>query len=375
MRSDTTAFEARVEVPGGCGYPVRVGRGVLRDLPALLREHAPAHRYALVADARVLAHHGDHITGILTAAGVELTVHTFPPGEENKNREQWARLTDEMLAAGIGRDGCVVALGGGVAGDLAGFVAATFMRGIPVVQLPTSLVAMVDSSVGGKTGVDVPSGKNLVGAFHPPRFVLADTELSATLPRSERSQGLAEAVKHGAILDASYLRAIVDGAEVLLGGDPAATASMVARSVELKSGVVSRDEREGGLRQILNFGHTLGHAFEAASDFQLPHGSSVAIGMVLEARLGVRLGVTGPEVPEALEVALRAVGLPVRPDASFDPDTLLDLVSRDKKVRRGVSRYVLLRVLGEVDPGEGWSHAVPPEVVREVLIESIPGSV
>ena len=375
MRNDATSFETRVEVPGGLGYPVRVGRGVLGDLPGLLREHASAHRYALLADARVLAHHGDRITGLLEAAGVEVTVHTFPPGEENKTRGQWARLTDEMLAVGIGRDGCVLALGGGVAGDLAGFVAATFMRGIPVVQLPTSLVAMVDSSVGGKTGVDVPSGKNLVGAFHPPRFVLADTELAATLPRSERSQGLAEAVKHGAILDAAYLRAIVDGAEALLSGDPAATASMVTRSVELKSGVVSRDEREGGLRQILNFGHTLGHAFEAASDFQLPHGSSIAIGMVLEARLGVRLGVTVPGVPEALEVALGAVGLPIRPEAAVELETLLDLVSRDKKVRRGVARYVLLRALGEVHPGEGWSHAVPLEVVREVLIESIPGSV
>jgi len=374
-RGETRSFETWVDVPGGSGYPVRVGRGVLQDLPALLEEHAPAHRYALVADARVLEHHGERITGRLAAAGVELTVHSFPPGEENKNRGEWARLTDEMLAAGIGRDGCILALGGGVAGDLAGFVAATFMRGIPVVQLPTSLVAMVDSSVGGKTGVDVPAGKNLVGAFHPPRFVLADTELAATLPRLERSQGLAEAVKHGAILDGSYLRSIVDGADALLDGDPAATASVVARSVELKAGVVSRDEREGGLRQILNFGHTLGHAFEAASSFQLPHGSSVAVGMVLEARLGVRLGVTAPGTAEALEGALRAVGLPTRPEAPVDPDTLLDLVSRDKKVRRGVARYVLLRVLGEVDPGEGWSHAVDPAVVREVLGESIPGSV
>jgi len=375
VRGDTTSFETWVDVPGGAGYPVRVGRRALQDLPGLLAEHAPAHRYALLADARVLELHGERVTRLLAAAGVELTVHSFPAGEENKNREHWARLTDEMLAAGIGRDGCVLALGGGVAGDLAGFVAATFMRGIPVVQLPTSLVAMVDSSVGGKTGVDVPSGKNLVGAFHPPRFVLADTELAGTLPRLERSQGLAEAVKHGAILDASYLRGIVEGAGALLDGDPAATASMVARSVEIKAGVVSRDEREGGLRQILNFGHTLGHAFEAASSFQLPHGSSVAIGMVLEARLGVRLGVTGPGVVEALEQALHAVGLPSHPEASVDPDTLLDLVSRDKKVRRGVARYVLLRVMGEVDPGEGWSHAVEPGVVRDVLVESIPGIV
>jgi 3-dehydroquinate synthase len=363
---DSVTSEVRVSASAG-EYPVLVGAGAIRDLPGLLERHAAAHRYALVADASVHGIHGDLVASRLAETGVPFSVHTFPAGEENKNRSEWARITDEMLAAGVGRDGCVVALGGGVAGDLAGFVAATYMRGIPVVQLPTSLVAMVDSSVGGKSGVDVPSGKNLVGAFHPPRFVLADTELALTLPRAERSQGLAEALKHGAILDAVYFHEIMLASEALLAGDPAATTRLVRRSVELKAEVVSRDEREGGLRQILNFGHTLGHALEALSGYRIPHGSAVAQGMVLETRLGQHLGITPPGVVEQLSAALEGLELPVAPPDPVDPEAVLDAVSRDKKVRQGVARYVLLRELGEVDPGDGWSHAVDPGPVREVF--------
>jgi 3-dehydroquinate synthase len=297
-----------------------------------------------------------------------MSVHTFSSGEERKNREEWGRLTDELMAAGLGRDGCIVALGGGVAGDLAGFVAATYMRGIPVVHLPTSLVAMVDSSVGGKTGVDLPVGKNLVGAFHPPRFVLADTDLTATLPREERSQGLAEAVKHGAILDAPYFENVVAEADALLKGTPLVTAAVVARSVEVKAGIVSQDEREAGLRHVLNFGHTLGHAIEAASNYRLPHGNAVAIGMVLEAKLGERLGITQGGTADRIAAAVRRIGLSPTSSDSPDPDRILDLVSRDKKVREGTARYVLLRKIGEVDPGIGWSHSVAPGPVREILL-------
>jgi 3-dehydroquinate synthase len=231
---------------------------------------------------------------------------------------------------------------------------------------------MVDASVGGKTGVDLPSGKNLVGAFHPPRFVLADTDLTSTLPRAERSQGLAEAVKHGAILDADYFRSIVEEADSLLGGAPLATAGVVARSVELKASVVSQDEKEVGLRQILNFGHTLGHALEAASQYRLPHGNAVAIGMVLEARLGERMGVTRSGVADEIAAAVGRIGLSGDLTEAVDTERLLALVSRDKKVREGVARYVLLRDVGTVDPGIGWSHTAAPELVREVLLEAAP---
>ncbi|MEX0856258.1 MAG: 3-dehydroquinate synthase [Gemmatimonadota bacterium] len=366
MTGSRPRWEVRVQA-GAEAYPVVVGPGVLEELPELLARLAPAHRYALISDATVHGHHGPRVLAHVSQGGATVSSHTFEAGEERKNRAEWGRLTDELVAAGLGRDACVIALGGGVAGDLAGFVAATYMRGVPVVQLPTSLVAMVDSSVGGKTGIDLPTGKNLVGSFHPPQFVLADTELGSTLPVVERSQGLAEAVKHGAILDAEYFEAIVTSADALLAGEPDATARMVARSVELKARVVSEDEREGGLRQILNFGHTLGHAIEAASAYRLPHGSAVSIGMIWEARLGELLGVTREGVADRLVSALRAVGLPVEPESIADADRLLEWISRDKKARGGTARYVLLRDVGEVDPGEGWSRPVLSEAVRAIL--------
>jgi 3-dehydroquinate synthase len=365
----------QVKAGGGADYPVLVGPGVLDELPDLLRERALAHRYALVGDARVLELHGGRVHALVESTGRPCTLHPFPAGERSKNREHWARLTDELLATGMGRDGCVVALGGGVTGDLAGFVAATYMRGIPVAQLPTSLVAMIDSAVGGKTGVDVPQGKNLVGAFHPPRFVLADPELALTLPREERAQGLAEALKHGAIQDAEYLASLVASRDALLEGDPTVTAGAVLTSVQVKARVVTLDEREGGIRQILNFGHTLGHAVEHLSGYRIPHGSAVALGMVLEARLGERLEVTEPGTAVALSRAVAAFGLPaelaaVAPLLPPDPGALLlEAMQLDKKVRGGEVRVVLLAQVGEVarTGAGGWSHPVPGDRILEVL--------
>lgn len=353
------------------GYPVVVGPGAMDRLAELLAHHAPAHRYVILADDQVAGLHGMRVREAVAGTGRPVTLHTFPAGEASKTRASWSTLTDALLADGVGRDGCVIALGGGVTGDLAGFVAATYLRGIPVVQLPTSLVAMIDSAVGGKTGVDVPAGKNLVGAFHPPRLVVADPVLATTLPRGERAQGLAEAVKHGAIVEASYLEAVVAAAEALLEGEVESTARVVRRSVEIKADVVSRDEREGGLRQILNFGHTLGHALEAASGYRIPHGDAVARGMVLEARLGVQLGLTVPETPERLARAVRAVGLPADGPLPASPAELVAWARTDKKVRAGSLRFVFLSAVGEVARGaEGtWSHAVDEAPVLRLLAE------
>lgn len=369
------ASTIRVEAGGGrASYPVRIGLGVRTDLAGLLRELAPAHRYAVISDRTVAEVHGEDVTRALTAAGHDVRLFTFPPGEEHKSRGSWRRLTDALLEAGLGRDGAVVAVGGGVTGDLAGFVAATFMRGIPVVQVPTSLVAMIDASVGGKTGVDVPAGKNLVGAFHPPRFVLADPELIATLPRDERAQGLAEAVKHGAILDREYLEELDARAPKLLDAEPDALLDAVRRSVEIKARVVSRDERESGLRKVLNYGHTLGHALEGAAGYDLPHGFAVAAGMVLEARVGERLGITESGTAQELARILERFELPTIPPGQPDPRDVLRFARTDKKGRAGRPRYVLLARPGEVHSGEGWSHAVPDGVVRTVLEEALAGA-
>lgn len=364
--SDATTIRVRARAVGE--YPVRVGLGVIEELGARISDGGAPARIALVSDARVEALHGDRVRGLLGSVAPTSTF-TFPAGEASKNRAEWRRLTDEILGSGMGRDGCVVALGGGVTGDLAGFVAATYMRGIPVVQIPTSLVAMIDSAVGGKTGVDVQAGKNLVGAFHPPRFVLVDPEFTTTLPPAERAQGLVEALKHGAILDAAYFDTLVSRAPALLEGDPGATLDAVLPSIRIKADVVSRDELEGGVRQILNFGHTLGHALEAESGYGLPHGTAVARGMVLEALLGERLGVTDRGTAERLAGASRALGIDPDP-GRFDADrsgAVLERTRADKKVRAGEVRYVLLERLGRVARGSGWSRAVDDATIRAVL--------
>jgi 3-dehydroquinate synthase len=348
-------------------YPVMVGAGLLDELPRLVQEHAPAHRYALIADATVAGLYGRRVRDALVQAGVTCDLFTFPAGESSKTRASWSELSDGLLAAGVGRDGAVLALGGGVTGDLAGFVAATYLRGVPVIQLPTSLVAMVDSAVGGKTGVDVPAGKNLVGAFHPPRLVVVDPRTIATLPREERAQGLVEAVKHGAIVDADYLDRLERDLPALLDGEEGPTGAAVLRSVEIKAGVVSEDEREAGLREVLNFGHTIGHALEAHAEYRLPHGTSVGTGMVLEARIGEALGVTAPGTAARLAQIVVRLGLSFPPLSAQDARAALAYVRSDKKARRGRARYVLLERLGRVARADQWSREVPDDVVEGVL--------
>ncbi|MEX2570513.1 MAG: 3-dehydroquinate synthase [Gemmatimonadota bacterium] len=335
------------------GYDIRIGPGLLEDLPDLLREACPAHRYAVIADSRVNELYGDLVLSVLGGAGHPVDLFQFPAGEANKSRAQWARLSDELLAAGLGRDAAVVALGGGVTGDLAGFVAATFLRGIPLVQIPTSLLAMIDSSVGGKTGVDTEAGKNLIGAFHQPLLVVADTETLSTLPAEEVRSGLAEAVKHGAIADHAYFAGIAERAESLLEVESSAMTELIRRSVEIKAAVVSADEREGGLRKTLNFGHTIGHAVEALSGFRLLHGEAVSIGMVVEAALGEALGRTQSGTADRLRETLERLGLPVAIPPDQATDRIVALTRVDKKARGGRVEYALIERIGAADAGTG----------------------
>lgn len=351
-------------------YDVLVQAGVLADLPRLVADRVRAARFAVISDGNVAPTHGHAVMEECREAGLDASLFTFPAGEASKTRKSWSILTDELLDAGYGRDACVIAVGGGVTTDLAGFVAATFLRGIPVVQVPTSYLAMIDASVGGKTGVDVHAGKNLVGAFHAPSLVVADPEVLATLPIEERAQGLVEAFKHGAILDADYFASLEESVADLMAADAEAAEPAVLRSVELKAAVVTEDEFEGGYRQILNFGHTLGHALEAASKYALGHGSAVAIGMLMETRLGESLGVTEPGTYERLRVALEGLLGPLE-EVPIEPEAAVQFLRTDKKARDGTPRVVLLRKLGEVDPGERWSHAVAETVLAEALSEGL----
>ena len=287
-------------------------------------------------------------------------VFTFPAGEQHKTRKTWSTLTDQMIAAGVGRDAIVVAVGGGVVGDVAGFVAATYLRGIPFIQVPTTLLAMIDSSIGGKTGVDTRVGKNLVGAFHQPRLVVADPSVLATLPANELAAGVAEAIKHGAIADADYLAQITQQHARIVAREPEALIELVARSIEIKAAVVAADEREAGRRSTLNFGHTVGHAIETTSGYGLLHGEAVAVGMTLEASLGERIGVTQPSSASALRSALTLFDLPTTIPDYATVEALVEAMHHDKKNREGTIRLALLRRLGEIaKPGDGsWTHPV-----------------
>jgi 3-dehydroquinate synthase len=334
-------------------------------LLASVREHIDlaVHRAVIITDSNVGPLHAAAAVDALS--GLDPVVLTMPAGEEHKTRDTWARLTDELLALGAGRDTLIVALGGGVVGDVAGFVAATYLRGVPVVQVPTTLVAMIDAAIGGKTGLDVPAGKNLVGAFHAPTLIAIDPSLLATLPARELRAGMAEAIKHGVIRDAAYFAQLRDAAPALI--EPAAATSdamrqLIARSVAIKSEVVNNDPREKGERKILNFGHTLGHAVEAASGYALRHGEAIAIGMVLEAQLGELLGVTAAGTSDAIRDAVTRAGLPVRTDLPA-----VDLLARtqtDKKKAAGQVEYALPARLGQFDQ---WSVPVADQAILTVL--------
>jgi 3-dehydroquinate synthase len=356
----------RVEVAASAGgYPVVVGSGVLEALPEVADAVVPGRRLAVISDTTVLPLHGVPVAERLRSAGREVAVFDFPAGEASKSRRSWAVLTDEMLQAGFGRDSCVVAVGGGVTTDLAGFVAATFLRGVPVLQVPTSTLAMIDASVGGKTGVDVRAGKNLVGAFHPPVAVVADVLTLATLPPAQRAQGLVEAIKHGAILDEGHFEAVGACLGAVLAGDAEAAVEVILGSVRLKAGVVERDEFEGGFREVLNFGHTIGHALEAASKYGLGHGSAVAAGMLAESTIGERMGITKPGTTGRLNDVLRLLLGDVIPMG--DADTARQYLSSDKKARAGQARFVLLERIGRAAGEDGWAHPVPGPLVDEVL--------
>lgn len=343
---------------------ILVGRGLVDQLPTLLATHVAAPRYVVVSDETVAALHGRRLVERLEVAGLRADLLTFPPGESHKTVGQWARLVAELADLGPGRDGCVVAVGGGVTGDMAGFAAAAFARGIALVQVPTTLLAMVDAAIGGKTGVDLAAGKNLAGAWHPPRLVVIDPATLDTLPAEILTQGFAEAVKHGAIADASYFDWIARSAADLPGRVPGVMDRLITRSVQIKTAIVERDPLEGGERAALNFGHTLGHAIEKVGGYSIPHGHAVAMGMVAEARVGERLGITAEGTADRLAAVLTALDLPTGPAADLDGGAVLAATRSDKKARRGAPRYVLLRQIGVIArPPDGWTHDIPDDVV------------
>jgi 3-dehydroquinate synthase len=328
-----------VSHPNG-SYPIYLGEGVLAKAGGCLAELGYSGRCALVTNPVVGRHHAEPVMESLRQAGFSPTRIDLPDGEQFKTLETVGHLYGQLVEARLDRRSPIIALGGGVLGDTAGFAAATFLRGVPLVQIPTTLLAMVDSSVGGKTGVDLPQGKNLVGAFKQPELVLIDPGVLATLPEAEFRAGMAEVVKHG-IIDAPALFAALERGQYEL-------AWLLDEAVQVKVRVVQADPFEQGRRAILNLGHTFGHAFEQLSDFRLRHGEGVAIGTACAARLATRLGYCAAETTERIIALLERLNLPVRPPAYRAADVLA-VMGTDKKRQGNTLRFILPRTIGQVD--------------------------
>lgn len=353
-----------VHVPlPGRAYDIVIGEGLLDGAGDRFAELFPGRRFGIVTDTEVARTQLPRLVAALDAAGIGHTSILLPNGEATKSFARLGEVVDGLLAARLERGDLVVALGGGVIGDLAGFAAAIARRGMDFVQLPTSLLAQVDSSVGGKTGINSPHGKNLIGAFHQPRLVLADLDALVTLPKRQFAAGYAEVVKYGLIDDAAFYFWLEEHRRAIFAGDSALRAEMVARCCAAKTRFVLADEKETGVRALLNLGHTFGHALEKATGYsdRLLHGEGVAIGMVLAHAFSARLGLAPSQDTGRIAQHLAAAGLPTRladiPGGLPGTDVLMDAIAQDKKVVRGALTFILTRGIGQafiekrVEPG------------------------
>jgi 3-dehydroquinate synthase len=354
--------ELRVEL-GERSYPIHIGAGLL-DEESLYAPHVRGRAAAVVTNETVAPLYATRVEAALARAGAHTLRIVLPDGEAYKDWQHLDRIFAALLEARFDRAGVLVAVGGGVVGDMAGFAAAAYQRGIAHLQVPTTLLAQVDSSVGGKTAINHPLGKNMIGAFHQPAAVIADTASLATLPPREYAAGLAEVVKYGAIHDLGFLEWIEAHAEELTRRDPGALAHAIARSCEIKAQIVAADERESGARALLNFGHTFGHALEAEIGFSdaLLHGEAVAAGMALAAGLSARMGRIPQSHARRLVALLERFGLPVEAP-SFPVETWLTYMGRDKKNERGRITLVLLDALGRASV----VRDAPEQALRELL--------
>jgi 3-dehydroquinate synthase len=360
-----------VRVPVSLGersYDIVIGSGLLAEAGAHFRAVLPKAKACIVTDVNVANRHLPALERALLDAGVTASAVVIPPGESSKSFDVFEQVVDQVIGGRFERGDAVVALGGGVVGDLSGFVAGVVRRGMRFVQIPTTLLAQVDSSVGGKTGINVRQGKNLVGVFHQPDLVLADTDVLDTLPPRDFRAGYAEVAKYGLIDDAPFFAWLEDNwREVFAGG--AARTHAIAVSCRSKAAIVARDEKETGDRALLNLGHTFGHALEAATGYSstLVHGEAISIGMVLAHDFSVRMNLMGPDDATRVRRHFEAVGLPTRldqvPGGLPDADGLMALIAQDKKVSRGALTFILARGIGQ----SFIARDVPPEAVRHFL--------
>ncbi len=348
-------------------YPIFVGHGCIKRLGREMRRLGLSGTAVVISDETVFHLYGQRVCRVLDDAGFTPAPLAVPSGESTKSLDVAGSLYDALIEYHIERSDPIIALGGGMIGDLAGFVAATYLRGVPLVQVPTSLIAMVDASIGGKTAVNHPRAKNIIGAFYQPRLVLADIDALSSLPKRELVSGWAEVVKHGLILDADYFSYLEKNVEKLLRLDPEATSMAVSRSAAIKAMIVSEDEKEQGRRTLLNYGHTIGHGLESAGDYaKFLHGEAVAIGMMASAYISQHMGMISQETVKRQGFLLEALGLPAQ-CTNVDKQSVLTAMELDKKVQNKATRWVLLEGLGKAVVRKD----VPPDLVSAALDEVI----
>ncbi len=361
----------KILVEVGKSYPMYIGTNLEKELVhAVLAEKAT--RVAIITDSTVGKQHGTRVLKIFKDAEMAVEIFTFKAGESNKNQKTVTSLQHELLKRGYGRDTLIVALGGGVVGDVAGFVAATYLRGVPYIHVPTSLLAMVDSSVGGKVGIDTAYGKNTIGAFWQPQAVIMDFQFLKTLPLHEFVNGYFEAIKTFITSDARmFARAKTLHIESPLA-DMELVADIIHRSVEIKAEIVARDEREQNERRVVNFGHTIGHAIELLSKFKIPHGFSVGYGMLVETEIARSLKILSQKDADAIREYLATLGITARPLSKFPVKKILEMTRADKKSKGGMPHYVLVNGIGSVYTHKGqFAHAVSDAVVTTALLELV----
>ncbi len=368
-----------VVVTHGTGsYPVYLAPGVLGEFPSLVSRHIPDRTAIVITDRTVEreirgwerdANHPWRVPGSADPPPLATRRCTIAPGETSKTRTEWSRLTDELLAQDLRRDSALIAVGGGVVGDLAGFVAATYMRGIPIVHVPTTLIAMVDSSIGGKTGVDTAAGKNLVGAFHQPMIIVTDPRCLLTLPEDELRAGLGEVVKHAILADAAYFDWLERHATQLAERDLDTLTHLVVESVRIKAEIVEHDERDRGRRAHLNLGHTVAHGLEHATAYRLRHGSAVALGLVAESAMAEELGLADTALADRVQALLERLGLATTLEDAPSADMVLAAMGYDKKSSAGTLHFALPANIGTMAGGPGrWTTPVAGiPIIRRAL--------
>lgn len=360
------SIEVKLESPDPASYEIHVGRDILDRMALMILRTRWASKYVVVSDEQVAALHGQRVVSAMNGAGLEVDLLTISPGESSKSLQVCVQLVKKLLEMGADRSFGLLALGGGVVGDLTGFAASVYMRGIPYIQLPTTLLAQVDSSIGGKTGVDLEEGKNLIGTFYQPKAVFVDVAFLESLPKTGIQEGLAEVVKYGLIEEPELLGELERGPNLVESQDPGQMEAFVERCCLIKKRFVEMDERDRGLRRILNLGHTVGHALEAASGYRISHGQGVAIGMAAAARLSAKMARFPEQEVRRLELLLDRLGLPSRIPHGLPVACLLECIERDKKKEQGRHHWVLLRRPGQPFIQEGLRLELLEEVLEEL---------